>query len=206
MNEHDKQIYIERYNKRLSEHGYDPKTLGWGGGHERQELRFRVFAESVLQRDDSVLDVGCGFCDLYGYLRRTGWRGNYLGVDINGNLLDTAREIYPGVQTSVVDILETRVDRTFSWTFASGVFNAKLSGHENLQHIEAMLGRMFALSETGAACDFMSTFVDWQHPDAYHMNPYDALKIAKKLTWKVLLRMDYLPHEFMLFLFRDKLV
>ena len=204
MKQEDKQAYIERYNRRLSEHGYDPKSLGWGGGRERQELRFSVFAESVLQPDDSVLDVGCGFCDLYGYLRCTEWGGDYLGVDINGELLKVGREVYPGVQASVIDILETPPNRTFSWTFASGVFNAKLNGDDNLRHIEQMLGRMFALSEKGVACDFMSTFVDSRHPCAYYMNPFDAVTIAKKLSWKVLLRMDYLPYEFMLFVFRDR--
>ena len=46
MNNLDKEKYISRYNERLEEFGYDPRSLGWGtGGIERQHIRFRNLLE-----------------------------------------------------------------------------------------------------------------------------------------------------------------
>src|SRR5690242_20611090 len=97
MDKRDIEIYNNRYNERLSRLGYSPESLGWGGGKERQFLRFKILCEIGIEKDDSILDVGCGFADLYEYLTITGWSGRYTGVDINGKLLELAREVHNGV-------------------------------------------------------------------------------------------------------------
>lgn len=41
------------------------------------------YAELAFQHQKGdILDVGCGTCQLYTYLRRKGWRGRYYGIDI----------------------------------------------------------------------------------------------------------------------------
>lgn len=65
MNNKDIDIYLKRYNDRLDKFGYAPESLGWGGGKERQYLRFKILSEIGLQVGDSILDVGCGFADMY---------------------------------------------------------------------------------------------------------------------------------------------
>jgi len=42
---------------------------------EIAELAFKHAGESIL-------DVGCGTCQLYYYLRKRGWKGKYYGIDI----------------------------------------------------------------------------------------------------------------------------
>jgi SAM-dependent methyltransferase len=202
MKPQDKQAYIRRYTERLRRYGHDPRSLGWGGGWQRQALRFKILSEIGIQADDSILDIGCGFCDLFGYLRGTGWQGVYLGIEIVSELLEVGRIKYPDVQTRVADILEEHLGQKFDWVVGSGLFNAKLVMEDNLSHITKMIGRMYEYAEKGVACDFMSTFVDYQHPDAFHMKPESAIEIAKSLTSKVIVRMDYLPYEFMLYMFR----
>ena len=55
-----------------------------------------MLAETALAHSDStVLDVGCGFADLYGFLKERGWCGRYTGIDIVPGLLSTARERNP---------------------------------------------------------------------------------------------------------------
>ena len=67
MNSRDIEIYLERYNNRLKEFGYDAKTLGWGGGKNKQFERFKALTEIGIQEGDSVLDFGCGFADYFEY-------------------------------------------------------------------------------------------------------------------------------------------
>ena len=69
MNSKDVNLYIERYNQRLDKFGYSPESLGWGGGKERQFVRFKALTEIGVEKHDSLLDVGCGFADLYEYLK-----------------------------------------------------------------------------------------------------------------------------------------
>lgn len=196
MNEKDVLKYIDRYNARFDSFGYDPKTLGWGGGKERQHLRFKILSEIGIGPHDSVLDIGCGFADFYGFLKEQGWSGQYLGVDINPALLKVAQDQYPGVQLTMLDILKDPIRNRYDWVVESGVFNAKLEYENNLVYIEKMITKMYELSFKGVACDFMSTYVDYQHPDAYHADPGDIIKISKQLGAKIIVRLDYLPYEF----------
>jgi SAM-dependent methyltransferase len=200
MNTIDIENYNKRYNKRLEEFGYDPRTLGWGGGKERQHLRFKVLAEIGIQSHDSVLDVGCGFGDLFEYLKENGWDGKYLGTDINTNLLDIAKEKHTGITVEKIDILAEDRKLNFDWVISSGIFNAKLISEDNSVYIQKMVKRMFAIANCGIACDFLSTYVDFQHPEAFHTDPKWVIDFTKLLAAKIVLRMDYLPYEFCVYL------
>jgi len=202
MDTFDKQCYRDRYNNRLMVYGYDSRSLGWGGGKERQNLRFKILTEIGIDPQSSILDVGCGFCDLYGYLKSSGWKGQYLGVDINSSLLDFGRKIYPDVIAKEIDILATDIPQKFDWVFSSGIFNAKLYKTDNIGHISAMLEKMYSLCLKGVASDFMSTFVDFQHPDAFHADPCDIIKIVKTFCRPLSIRMDYLPYEYMVYIYK----
>lgn len=198
----DKTTYLNRYNKRLKEYGYDSKSLGWGGGRERQDLRYKVLKEIGVLSNESILDVGCGFGDLYDYCLMNNWQGEYLGIDINQNLLNVAINQYPSIKTEKIDLLEDKFEQKFDWVLSSGVFNAKLEAEDNIGYITKMLTKMFTTSNKGVACDFMTTYVDYQHPIAYHLDPAEAIAIGKKLTDRLIIRMDYLKYEFCLYLYK----
>lgn len=207
MKAEDRTDYIIRYEKRLQEYGYSPATLGWGV-QGRQEVRFSVLANLVLRSpDSSVLDVGCGFGDLYGFLNRQGWHGAYTGIDIVPGLLRVARQQYPGIDVREADVTdEAERSQSFDFVVASGVFNAALPSGDNEIHIEAALDSMYRCSRTATCVDFLSTYVDFRKPGAHHTDPGWALALAKKFTRRVLIRLDYMPYEFSLFLFRDETI
>ena len=94
MDEKDKAVITERYERRLSEYGAVPQALGWFKG--RQNFRFHYLAGvDGLQPQDSILDVGCAFGDLFSYMRGRGWHGRYLGVDIVPGLIREGKDKYP---------------------------------------------------------------------------------------------------------------
>ena len=66
MNEKDKHAIIQRYSENLQKYGYSPKTLEWF--KNRQDIRFKALSEMGDLNNCSILDVGCGFGDLYGFL------------------------------------------------------------------------------------------------------------------------------------------
>jgi ubiquinone/menaquinone biosynthesis C-methylase UbiE len=195
---------VERYEKRLQEFGYSPAALGWGL-HGRQEVRFSVLAEFAIgMPNSSVLDVGCGFCDLFDFLQGRGWKGRYTGIDIVPGLLKVARQRHAALDVKEIDITDEKTELgEYDFVISSGIFNAKLPSGSNDIHIKAALRRMYRCSRYATCVDFLSSYVDFQKPGANHTDPGWALAEAKKLTRRVVLRHDYMPYEFAVFLFRD---
>jgi SAM-dependent methyltransferase len=201
--EADRQDYIERYEKRLQEFGYSPEALGWGK-HGRQEVRFRVLAEYALTKpDSSVLDVGCGFADLYDFLMQHGWHGRYTGIDITPGLLNVAHARHPNLDLREHDIAASTALENYDFVIASGIFNAALKVGDNPTHIENTLKAMYDHARVALCVDFLSSYVDFQKPGSWHTQPGWALDAARRLSARVLLRHDYMPYEFALFVFRD---
>lgn len=203
MKAQDKAEYIQRYEARLQQFGYSPETLGWGK-HGRQDVRFGVLAEYALRdRESSVLDVGCGFADLYDFLRHRGWAGRYVGMDVVPGLLSVARERHPTLELQMADITEAEGLGSFDYVISSGTFNAQLVAQDNREHIERALRAMFFAATQAVCADFLSTYVDFQKPGAWHSDPAWIFSFAKTLSRRVTLRHDYMPFEFSVFIFRD---
>jgi SAM-dependent methyltransferase len=201
MKPKDKKNYLNRYNSMLSQFGYSPKSLGWSGGEEMQFLRFKILSEIGFETNDSVLDIGCGFADLYGYLQKRRLNCNYLGLEINDNLLEVALKQYPSVQVKLKDILIEPVKKKYDWVVSSGIFNAKLESESNVNYITEMLGKMIAIANKGVAVDFLSSYVDYQGELSFHLDPGKAIEIAKSLTDKIIVRMDYLKFEYTIYMY-----
>ena len=207
MNPADRAKYIARYNERLKTYGYHLKTLGWGGDRERQEKRFQVLMELqhfVSREIKSVLDVGCGFGDMGNYLATRYPHVQYTGIDINPLLIDEGKKRFPALDLRVGEVTGPVVGNIpYDLVCASGLFNYKLEHQDQLQYIKETLERFFALCNIGVSSDFMSTFVDYQQEITYHLNEFEALKIAKGLSRRVVLRNDYLDYEYCLYILKD---
>jgi SAM-dependent methyltransferase len=199
----DRAEYVERYERRLREHGHSPQTLGWGTSG-REHVRFQVMADVLSEVGAaSVLDVGCGFADLFDHLRQQGWDGRYSGIDIVPGLLAEARQRHPGLDLQEADVAAYEPADGFDVVVASGVFNARLSNGDNRQHITRSVTRMHELCRRAVCVDFLSTYVDFQRPEAWHTDPAWALELGRGLSRRLRLRHDYMPFEFALIVYRD---
>lgn len=204
MEQADRCRYVERYERRLEEHGYSPQALGWGK-HGRQEVRFSVLAKDVLEApESSVLDVGCGFADLYDFLTERGWRGDYTGIDIVPALLRVARQRHPDLDLRELDISEDPDSLgTYDFVIASGVFNAKLAKGDNRSHILQSLEVMTRHARVAVSADFLTAYLALQAPADWHTEPEWLLSQVRQFNRRLMLRCDYMPYEFALILLRD---
>jgi SAM-dependent methyltransferase len=202
LEEEDRQDYIERYEARLRRFGYSPETLGWGK-QGRQDIRFGVLSQPILESlNSSVLDVGCGFADFYDYLADRGWKGHYCGIDLVPGLLRVAKERHPELDLYELDITALVLHLgPYDFVVGTGMFNARLKAGNNLEHIECALRNMRGVANVAVCVDFMSTYVDYQHPEGWHTDPAWALALGKKLSRRVILRHDYMPFEFALIIY-----
>lgn len=200
--EEDRRNTVDRYTERYQEHGYSPLTLGWNKG--RQPIRFDVLTSHYDFSDRAVLDIGCGFGDL---LHALGEKFDpvaaYTGVDLVEPLVEEARQRWPAHSFVTGDFLELDFDDDFDFAVASGVFNHRLDGIDNAAFIEAAMQRTFEICQDGFAFDFLSDKVDYRLEHTYHASPEQVLGMAYSLSRNVLLRNDYIPFEFSVFVFKD---
>jgi len=204
LNKQDIENYLNRYNNRLENYGYDPRALGWGGGKERQNLRFAKalnFANFSTYPINSVLDVGCGFGDFGNWLSSRFPNIDYTGVDINPNLIEIGKEKF-GLNLYHKNNTFDYEENSFDLVVSNGIFNAQLNYECQLAYLEKYLVSFYKISRLGFACDFMSEYVDFKHSGSYHTKEQDVIKIVKKFTKRYIIRNDYLDYEFMIYVFK----
>jgi len=123
-------------------------------------------------------------------------------VDVTDEVIQIAHARHPDLHVFNRDILSEPFKKKFDYVIASGTFNIKFC--ENMsEFLSKMLEAMFEHAAKGVAVNYLSTYVDFQHPDAYHTDPCGIFNEAKKLTKRVLLRHDYMPYEFTLYMYKD---
>jgi SAM-dependent methyltransferase len=193
--------HIERYRGYLTRHGASGAALGWGPD-AKQDLRFAALTAEVLARPtSSVLDVGCGFADLYPFLRARGWRGQYTGVDLVPEFVQIARQRHGNIQLVAGE--PTALRGSWDFVIGCGIFNARLSAGDHLGYVRATLRTCFDLARLAVCVDFLSDRADYQSERASHADPLAVLELGLALSPRVVLAHDYLPHEFKLLVVKD---
>ncbi len=201
----DKERIIERYNKRIAKFGNTIEALA-SGSDERRNMRFHVLMDCGIQKGDKILDLGCGFGDLYKFLRSTfGDDGfEYVGIDINPTIIEGAKERFPDVDFRVLDILEDKMEDRFDYIVSTSSFNLKLSDTDNYTFAQKMFEKCYEYSNKGVAIDFLTEYVDFRSSeDAFYYSPERLFSIAKGITKCVMLRHDYPLFEFCVYLYQD---
>ena len=122
-------------------------------------------------------------------------------VDINPNLIKIPKEKHLDACFEIKDILIDEINHKFDWALLSGVFNFKLS--DNKSFIQNMFKKMFKICNKGVAADFMSTYVDFKNEDAYYASPEQIFSFCKTISKRVMLRHDYMPFEFCVYIYKD---
>ena len=204
MNSKDKETHISRTMERFSKYGVDSRTLGWPKNNTWQ--RFKVLSEVGNLNNKTILDLGCGYADLYNWLGENGWQGKYIGYDIVPKYVEVARSRYPAVEICEIDILEKDISEKYDYVMACGVMNAKVLEENNDLYIEKMLSKMLQLARVAVSCDFLSPYVDFQGPWAYHPNMDVIIGIIRRLSKRFAIRHDYMPYEFTAYIYKNDLV
>jgi len=211
------QKQIEYYEGLLAKHGEGPLALDWNSA-ESQRVRFYVLKEILVYGKKaagiSILDLGCGLGDLYGFLKADGTltrhKIQYTGYDIAPKLLDVARRKYPEAKFEIKDLLADRDVPRFDYVFCSGALNYKIAEKdEQMDYVKEMLLRMYDLSVYGIAVNFLGEgAIPISDPEAvksgryFFFNPEEIVSFARFTGGRFLLRHDYHPGDFTLYLLK----
>lgn len=189
-----------RYTERLKRLGPTPEALGWD--KRRHNVRFQVFLEGFQFEGCSVLDFGCGFGDLFEFLnKKRGLTTAYTGVDINADLLDVAKSRHPEEEFICQNLIQEPFGRTFDYVVSSGVHNIRIEDNDTF--LRDSIHTLYAHCEKGLALNFLSNRVDYPTQESHHTDPVDVLKLAYEYSNRIVLRNDYMPFEFTLFIYKQ---
>lgn len=180
-----------------------PQINGWNSTLEQELIFSRLIC--LYKPTQSVLDVGCGRADLYGYLRTiyTNNEIDYIGIDSNSNILQIAERKYPILQKHLInsDILAYNLefpDYKRDWVFASGIFN--LQEHsDQIEYTKLTIDNMMNHANVGVAFNLLTADLSplpelersrWiQHDPGFWLN-----YLIEKYT-KVTSRSDYMKGD-----------
>ena len=196
----DDQKNIKLYQNLLSEHGDSFRSLDWGS-QESQIKRFKILADIGISNVDSVLDVGCGLADFNEWLQKHCPGVNYSGIDITPEMISHAKIRYPKLELFNKTIFEIDApDGSYDYLTASGIFAfRKENPHE---YVFATIEKMFNLCRKGIAVNSLSLWASTRATEEFYADPLVIIDFARTLTPRVVLRHDYHPSDFTIYLYR----
>lgn len=173
--------------------------------------RYRVMLDlipaSQTKKRVSLLDFGCGASHLYDYILSNQLKHiEYAGLDISEKFIHLSREKHPGTKYYCVDILKTGAQiPTFEYVILNGVFTEKLelSHDEMWDYLKRMISKVFEFTGRGMAFNVMSSHVDWERDDLFHL-PMDRLAafLVKDISRDFVIRNDYRLYEYTTYVYR----
>ena len=195
------EIIKDFFNKLVEKHGYSPKSLAYSG-EKSQKIKFNIVTEVGIEDNCSVLDVGCGFGDYFNYLKQQGIKNvKYCGIDISNKIVDLAKEKNSLVNVIQGNVLDLSDDEKYDYVISLG-FNCVKTG-TNWETLTQVLDKMWKLSKKGIAYNAVSTFSETSPRKIYFVSPAKVIDyIMTNLTYKVVFRHDYMPHDFTIFAYK----
>lgn len=187
----------QHYVPLIQRYGFDFRSVDWGT-QQGQEVRFQILLEVGNLLDASLLDMGCGLGHLVKHLTARGFRGKYLGIDVLPEMLACAREHYPHWQFQEGDILDPEKSWTADYVVGSGLFTF---GDNEL--MQSTVQAMFQTCTKAVAFNSLSAWADHKETGEFYADPLGTLEFCRTLTPWVILRHDYLPHDFTIYMYRD---
>jgi SAM-dependent methyltransferase len=170
-----------------------PLGVGWPN-RENQQTRFGQLLRLIDDDGEefTVNDLGCGFADLYGFIRanRLPMKA-YRGYDLSEKMLAAARKRV-GDDGNLVRA--DRVTESADYSFACGIFNTKLDATDAdwLDYMKSVIANLNKHSDRGFAFNSLTTYVDYREDHHFYGDPAELFRFCKEeISAQVTLLHDY---------------
>ncbi|MGI4737859.1 MAG: class I SAM-dependent methyltransferase [Janthinobacterium lividum] len=191
---------VFRYHReRIREYGPgSPGALGWLP--DGQLIRFEILTQIGDLAHRSVLDVGCGYADLYPFLKQRFAGVQYHGIEQMPELLDLAQARYghvPDVTLATGDFLRAPLPLC-DYVLASGSLNYR---QRNPRFIQEAIKTLYDSCRLGFGFNLLS----WEPVDGGPLAAHDPPAIVafcQTLAPRVKLLEGYRDGDFTVFMYR----
>lgn len=132
-----------------------------------QKIHFENLIKSIdIIEEDSVLDVGSGFGDLYPYLKKY----NYTGMDLNSIAVEKSKIRFPEANFLEMDLAS--IEDRYDWIICSNLFITAYP-MDMIAYMSKCVSIMYEQCNKGMAFNMFSSFGDVQS-GYYHYDPIDT--------------------------------
>lgn len=174
------------YHTGIIDYGYTPQGLRWHS-KQSQEIRFDQLLALLPLDASSVVDAGCGFGDLYGYIRSIGKHSlHYTGLDSLEIMVEEATKRTQGTIYRCDILLDSLPNAEFY--LCSGALNI-LTRKAAFQFIE----RCFNASSRGMIFNFLEG--DKESKTFNYLRESSIKALGEKLNARVVLRRNYYEND-----------
>ena len=210
------QIITDYFERLLAQHGPNYMALDWNSP-ESQEARFKKTVEifgKLGRKNLTVLDLGSGLGDFYGYLQKSGvakkYGIKYTGLDLSEKMAEAARAKYPQARFIVKDILEEELSEKYDVVVESGAFNLRIGTDvEHLYWVKQVVLKAWGMAKSAVVLNFLSQnavyYVEEEGLDQncyFYFRPEMIVEWARPLTGRFLVDHNYHVADFTVFLLK----
>jgi hypothetical protein len=136
---------------------------------------------------------------LVDHLKSRDFHGSYLGLDLVPEMVAAAQARHPRWNFREETELQGAAGFRPDYVVGSGLFT--FTGQRQL---ERTVAAMFAVTRRVVAFNTLSAWASEPADSEFHADPAKVLRFCRTLTPRVVLRHDYLPHDFTVYLYREE--
>lgn len=200
---------LDHYDRCLLKYGDTAEGANWPNEAGRQ-VRYQVMLDVIRDPTPVVLcDFACGTGELLTYARNKAINIRYIGADRSLDALRLARQKFPDGKFVHIDVLtasnEELEQLVADYMVVNGHFTVRagLSNDEMWIFLTEVVNRLWLRTRKGIAFNVMSSHVDWERNDLFHV-PFDQLAayLHALAGRNIVLRADYGLYEYTAYAFR----
>lgn len=193
------------YSQLLRKYGDEPSAVQQRD-RATQESRMAILTQVGDLSQAKILDFGCGTGHFLTLLKRTGFVGEYVGIDICPDMVKVASGKFPSVCFEARDILAAGLSEDFDFVLINGVFNHRIKN--NWGFVTQTLRTLWPHVRKAIAFNSLSNYVDYFADGLCYLQPERVFAFCKEeLSPSVVLRHDYalkpgiVPYEFTVYVY-----
>ena len=141
-----------------------------------QYMRFENIIKpfkDVLNENVSFHDFGCGCCDMYDYMLKNNIKSKYSGTEIIQEMIDHARQKFPGIELLNRDVLKENVtDKYDIVVFSGGLYlPGNIEHNEWRKFVFDIINKMWDMSRIGISFNLLTTYSTYKNDNLFYIDP-----------------------------------
>lgn len=200
----------ELWEHKLEQYKGLPQAVG-SESIEHKDLRYRQISDIFFgDTNFSLLDVGAGVGDYFGYLSRIfpEKKITYQGSEIVPEFCNLAREKYPEISINTMNILEDDIE-SYDYVIMSGIFHQR--GETTLvewRHcMRDMLIKAFQICKKGIAFNVLSNYAEYEREGNFYADLHELQDfIVRSLSRFYTLNHAYPLFEATIFVYQPRVI
>ena len=198
----EKATIIHYHRRRIGEFSIGSvKSLGWTN-EDSQLQRFAALIEVGNLNNRSILDIGCGYGAIKGYLDKHFFGFNYIGIDQMPEFIAEARCLYgqrPNCYFCQADFTAQALPKV-DYVLASGVMSYR---SQEIDCYDSMIRKMYEAAGEALAFNMLDVT---KFPHHEFLTGHDSEKVlayCKTLSPRVRLIKGYLEDDFTVLMYKN---